>query len=168
MDATLAAVLVLAVALVLHTVILHRRLSALERGPAREEPADDLAARLDGLSDQIEERRLGARTEARLTEIGESLDRLSSTVAELQSHRPLPSGDGESPPVDVPGLVRHHLARRGFESVQLVTDTSELQGLSGEVAFEARMRGVMHKGRLTLRDGVVTDEVIRAAYAAFP
>ncbi len=167
MDPTLAAVLVLAVAVVLLTVVLLRRLSALEAGVHREDPAEELGTRFDDLKGQIDQLRPGARVEARLTEIGEALQRLSTAVSELQTRPPVPL-TGEAPPLDLPGLVRHHLSRQGFDSIQLVSDPSEWEGLTGEVAFEARKRGVTHKGRLTVRDGVVTDESIRAAYAAFP
>jgi hypothetical protein len=43
-----------------------------------------------------------------------------------------------------------------------------LSELSGRVLFEARRRGVIHKGHVLLAAGRVQSESVQSAYAAFP
>jgi len=69
------------------------------------------------------------------------------------------------PPSDA---IREHLARLGFDDVHLLTDLESLPELSGRVVFEARRRGVLHKGYVQLAAGRVQSESVQSAYAAFP
>ena len=71
-------------------------------------------------------------------------------------------------PADIAHRVREHLQEQGFDSVQILSDLTRLEGRDGRVVFEARRHGAMHKGHVGLRDGAVVDEAVRAAYSAFP
>jgi hypothetical protein len=168
MDMALVAIGLLVVALAIMAIVLVRRLDALERDVSTRRQVDGLGERLDRLTDQVEQRKLGDQLQVKLTEFSESMARLSAAIAELQQKRRGETGAVASWSDDISAIVRRHLQGGGCGGVQILTDAGELTGLSGRVAFEGRRKGVMVKGWVAVEDGVVVDEQIRSAYSAFP
>jgi len=169
MQGLVIAVVLLALGLVVLAVGLFRR---LERVRGALSGLDELAAvrqRLDALQAQVERTEFSAALQAKLTEFSEENSRLTSAVRDLERRLPqVAPGRGRQPPTDLGELVRRHLVGLGFEGITILTDLRELAGPSGRVSFEARRRGVMHKGHALLKDGEVVDETLHAAYATFP
>ena len=168
MDMALVAIGLLVVALAIMAIVLVRRLDALERDVSTRRQVEGLGERLDRLTDQVEQRKLGDQLQVKLTEFSESMARLSAAIAELQQKRRGDTSAVASWSGDIVAIVRRHLQGGGCGDVQILTDASELTGLSGRVAFEGRRKGVMVKGWVAVEDGVVVDEQIRSAYSAFP
>ncbi len=149
--------------------VLVRRLDRLEGRLQRLAALDALVLRVEDLAAHVEQRQIGGALAARLTEFGEEHARLTAAVRDLEQRLPAPGGARtRSPPPDLGERVRRQLGERGFETVTLLTDLTTLAERSGRVTFEARRRGVMHKGHVVLRDGEVVDAAHRAAYSAFP
>jgi hypothetical protein len=146
---------------------LSRRLDKLRGELSRLDKLDALEQRLEALAAQVEQSEFSAALQAKLTEFSEANLKLASALAELRQRIPAPklSKAPGGNPVDV---VREHLDRLGFEEVHLLTDLESLPELSGRVVFEARRRGVLHKGFVELAAGCVQSESVQSAYAAFP
>jgi hypothetical protein len=120
----------------------------------------------------VERREFSAALSAKLTEFTEAHARLAASVAGLRQERseqpappPGPAGDRAT---GAAGAVQARLAQLGFEDVHVLTDVATLDAGSGRVVFEARRRGVQHKGHIELRAGVVVNESIQSAYSTFP
>jgi hypothetical protein len=69
--------------------------------------------------------------------------------------------------------IVQRLLAHGYERVHVVPTLAELEELfeaegAHEVLVEARHNGVLCKGRVLLRDGVVTDVELKPAYTMFP
>lgn len=69
--------------------------------------------------------------------------------------------------------IVQRLLAQGFERVQVVPSLEELAKLSEpggvhEIPIEARRNGVLCKGRVLVRDGVVIDVEVQPAYSMFP
>ena len=134
---------------------------------ARLDKLDALEKRVEALTAQLEQSEFGSTLQARLTEFTEANLRLAAALAELRQR--LPAGKSFKPPPATPAdSIREHLARLGFDEVHVLTDLESLPELSGRVLFEARRRGVIHKGHVQLAAGRVQSESVQAAYAAFP
>ncbi len=147
---------------------LRRRLDALAESLERLDQLEALSTRLEDVADAVEERQLAGRLQAKFTELGEELARLTSAVAELQQVRQQEAVPAAPVPEDLGTVVRHHLSGQGFERIQILTNVTELAGYSGRVAFEASRRGVTHKGHVSVREGVVVEDKVHASYSAFP
>jgi len=167
MDPLLAtlAVLVLALGLVGFGVV--RRLDRLRSQMARLDRLDALEKRLEELAAQVEQSEASAAMQARMAELNEAHLKLASGLSELRQRLPpaRPARARDEHPADA---VRDHLARLGFEEVHVLTDLESLPELSGRAVFEARRRGVLHKGYVELAAGRVLSESVQSAYAAFP
>ncbi|MEC7232407.1 MAG: hypothetical protein VXW31_05680 [Planctomycetota bacterium] len=78
---------------------------------------------------------------------------------------------GPESPARLIQRVRAHLAALGYEAIEIVTPSAELeaeQAFIGEIVVEARRGGTVHKGRATLDDGVIVDVELRPAHRLFP
>lgn len=69
--------------------------------------------------------------------------------------------------------IVQRLLAQGFERVQVVPSLEELAKLAEaggvhEVPIEARRNGVLCKGRVLVRDGVLIDVEVQPAYSMFP
>jgi len=77
-------------------------------------------------------------------------------------------------PGGAPGIgerVTNRLLAMGYERVQIITRTEKLAELAskdGEVLVEARREGVLHKGRVLMRGGRMSDVELHPAYSIFP
>ncbi len=67
--------------------------------------------------------------------------------------------------------VVNRLLALGYQRVQIVTRPEKLVELAardGEVLVEARLGGVLHKGRVVIREGRLADVEIHPSYSIFP
>jgi len=67
--------------------------------------------------------------------------------------------------------VVNRLLALGYERAQIVTPSEKLLELAaddGEVLVEARQGGVLHKGRIVVRGGRLTDVDVHPSYSIFP
>jgi hypothetical protein len=168
MDPLLVAAAVLVFGLAAAGYGLSRRLEALRQ---RLELLDRLAVleqRLDQLISQVERREFSAALSAKLTEFTEGHARLAAAVAELRQQRVERRATPATPGTDPGSIVHAHLERLGFEDVHLLTDPVSLVDGAGRIVFEARRRGVQHKGHLDLAGGKIVHESIQSAYSTFP
>jgi hypothetical protein len=140
---------------------IRERLEELDRLPAMER-------RLEQLVSQVERPEFSSALAGKLTEFTEAHARLAASVAALrQSRVPLPDAESAEA-TDPAGLVQAHLRGLGFVEVHLVTDVETLDEGTGRIVFEARRKGVQHKGHVELQDGKIVRESIQAAYSSFP
>ncbi|MHC5211638.1 MAG: hypothetical protein ACYTG2_13040 [Planctomycetota bacterium] len=168
MDPVLAVAAVLVFGLAAAGYGLSRRLEQIRQRLETLDKVQVLEQRLDQLISQVERREFSAALSAKLTEFAEAHARLAASVAELrQAHVERPAR-AEAPATDPAGVVHAHLRRLGFEDVHLLTELETLSDDSGRVVFEARRRGVQHKGHLELQDGKIVHESIQSAYSTFP
>ncbi|MCB9899311.1 MAG: hypothetical protein H6825_15000 [Planctomycetes bacterium] len=179
MDPVLVGLAILAALVVGGSLLLVRRLDALDERLGRLDDIDGLARRVQRLAAELDRKELNAQIQTKLTEVGEAERRLGAAVGELRQQidelteriEAGLSGPGRRPEgleLGATEIVRRHLEDEGFQSVRVLSDLTRLDGLTGRVVFEATRRGAMHKGHVSLRDGVIDDETIRAAYSAFP
>ena len=167
MDPLLATLALLVLGLAAIGFGLSRRLDRVRAELARLDKLDALEKRVEALTAQLEQSEFSATLQSRLTEFTEANLKLAATLAELRQR--LPGGKSFKPPASTPAdAVREHLARLGFDEVHVLTDLETLPELSGRVVFEARRRGVLHKGHVQLAAGRVQSESVQSAYAAFP
>jgi len=83
---------------------------------------------------------------------------------------------GEAPaapasPVGLGERATNRLLAMGYERVQIVTDTPLLDEIGegdGEILVEAHRQGALHKGRLIVRGGRITDVEVHPTYSTFP
>ena len=82
---------------------------------------------------------------------------------------PAVAGEPESP-ARLTQRVRAHLAGLGYEGIEIVTRRAELEAraFSGAIVVEARRGGSVHKGRVMLEDGVVSDVELRRRTTCSP
>jgi hypothetical protein len=167
MDALLATLALLVIGLGAVGWGFSRRLDRMRSELARLDKLEALEQRVAALSAQLEQSEFSAALQARLSEFAEANLKLASGLAELRQR--LPVGKvSRAHPAQPADSVREHLGRLGFEDVHLLTDLETLPQLSGRVVFEARRRGVLHKGYVELSAGRVLAESAQSAYAAFP
>lgn len=152
--------------LIARLALLRQRLEKLDR-------LDDLKIGLKELADgrgDLDLRRL----EHVLIDIRDGQRRVEDALL-----RVVESGAARGTDVEVDGEARaaagvplaervvNRLLAMGYERVKVVgacDDEAEV----AEIAVEARRDGVMHKGRVLVREGVLTDVSLQAAYGAFP
>jgi len=172
----LAAVLVLALATVgIWTLVL--RLSELRRGSERLRRLDEIQAALERLvadRDDLDLRRI----EHVLIDVRDGSRRLEDALLRsLELSRgaaPAPASAEIVPYGARDGLgerVTNRLLALGYERVQIVTRAEKLLELAahdGEVLVEARRGGVLHKGRILVRGGQLSDVEMNPAYSIFP
>jgi chromosome segregation ATPase len=162
---TVVALLVLGIAAAGFGIV--RRLDQVHEQLKQLDQLGELAQRVDALSARVDRQEYSAALQAKLSEFTEEISRLSAAVAELRAAAGDPLAR-EPEAADLADRVRRHLTRMGFEQVHLLTDLAELEDDSGRVVFEARRRGVTHKGHLELEDGEVVNETVHSAYSTFP
>jgi hypothetical protein len=116
------------------------------------------------------------RIEHVLLELRDPSRRLEDTLLRAtQAARPGASSNPALPDIaTLSDRVINRLLAHGYEQVQLVTRLDELgaifeaEGGVGEALVEARRNGVLCKGRVLVRNGVVTDVEMQPAYSVFP
>ncbi|MEM7310543.1 MAG: hypothetical protein AAF682_27960 [Planctomycetota bacterium] len=118
------------------------------------------------------------RVEHVLIEIRDANQRLEDVLlrhAEA-TREALVKGDG-SLPAATPGSdglgerAVNRLLALGYERIQIVTRVEKLAELTardGEILVEARKDGVLHKGRVLVRSGRISNVELHPAYSIFP
>jgi hypothetical protein len=161
-------------------LLLAKRLTRIDVALRRLDALEELDRRLRDLSAEFDRKELNTLLQAKMTEMTEANRRLTHAMGEMRQdllemkeakERVASVGEQASSQQKLPDageVVRTHLRGTGYDDVQILSDLNSLQGRSGRVVFEARRTGVMHKGHVRLKDGVVVDENVRAAYSAFP
>ncbi len=166
----------LAVALVL-LAVLHTRLTR-QRGElaplARLEAIEALLRQLAERESELDLRRL----EHVLIDLRDLQQRLEDRLLTLIEARETRDGlSEESAPGPTHGAplserVISRLLAMGYERVEILTPHEELERFaadgSGEVVVEGRRDGALHKGRVLLRDGALSEVKLRDSYEAFP
>ena len=82
----------------------------------------------------------------------------------------VPAASAHSP-ISIGERVTNRLLAMGYERVQIITRAEKLVELAskdGEVMIEARRDGVLHKGRVLMRGGRMSDVELHPAYSIFP
>lgn len=138
-------------------------------------------ASIEALLRQLAER--GGELELRrlehvLIDIRDGQKRLEERLTRLLEER---GGRDAAGPVGVPVTseqsslserVTTRLIAMGFERIEIVTPLEDLEVAAGaaesEVVVEARRGGAMHKGRVLLQDGAISDVRLRSSYEAYP
>jgi hypothetical protein len=151
------------------------RLREIERFAERFQAIDAIASSLDSLVRAREDLDL-RRVEHVLIEMRDGQRRLEDALLRAAQSTPRTS-DGSEPPTEEAASLSERVVRRllahGYEQVHVVPSLDELAQLfkadgAHEVLVEARRNGVACKGRVLLRDGVVTDVELKPAYTMFP
>lgn len=178
MDPVLVTLLALALVVVTGVLFLDRRMARLQAELSQLDALAELADRVKALAAELDRKELSARVQSKITEFTESNRRLTAALTELRQdldevRRSSELHSGGGPEVgggapDLASVVRDHLSSGGYRRVQLLSDLTELQGLTGRIVFEASKDGAVHKGHVDLRDGAVVEESVRSAYSAFP
>ncbi len=179
MEPVLIAVLGLGLLGLLGVSLLAKRIGRVEEALGKLGRLDDLERRLGDLASEFDRKELNTLLQAKITEMTDANRRLAHAVGELRDDLQelrdqanlrvaTPAAPAAEHEPSLGDLVRTHLASDGYTDVRVLSDLTRLQGRSGRVVFEARRSGVMHKGHVNLKDGLVVDESVRAAYSAFP
>lgn len=178
--------LVIAGAVVVCAVYLMRLTERVERMHGRLDDLDQLDA-LHGLlakiaadREDLDLRRLEQLLGEVRGEIRRGTEALSEAAREaLDGHVGTPEVTIQPhSPVSLGERIVNRLLSLGYERVQLVTDSDVLDELAGtgeedapsdgEALFEAYRHGVLHKGRVLVRDGRVSDVDVHPTYSIFP
>ena len=169
----------------------------------RSRPLETLGERLDALEElrrslaRLVEQRADLdlrRIEHVLIELRDAQRRLEDVLlraaqsARAPSDPAAPAGGGPAGGSALAERVVNRLLAMGYERVQIVTSSEELERLaagpraagngsapndgpprgSGEIAVEARRGGVLCKGRVQVRAGALLEVELLPAYSAFP
>ena len=116
-----------------------------------------------------EQRRHAERVLESLEGVRESLAR-SLTAPRSEAPAPVVV-ESKAQPEGLIDRVVNRLLAQGYEQIELVTPTEELDGVfesGGEVRVEARRDGAPHKGRVIVREGRIEDVQLRSSYETFP
>lgn len=151
------------------------RLDKLVSLEKRLDTLDELRSALTGLVKERSDLDV-RRIEHVLIEMRDGQRRLEDAIlrATQAALRPQASGAQVAAASDDPAQrIIARVVAQGFERVQLVPSSAEVERLLAaegpqEVLLEARRNGVLCKGRVLLRDGVVTDVELSPAYTMFP
>ena len=117
------------------------------------------------------------RIEHALLEIRDLQKRLEDALLRTMQAARAPAGAAPSAGEGAASLSERVVTRLlalGYERVQLVTPQAEIEELcasaapSGDVLVEARRNGVLCKGRVSVRGGVLAEVEMQPAYAVFP
>ena len=168
MDPLLATLALLVLGMGLVGFGFSRRLDRMRGELARLDKLEALEQRVAALATQLEQSELGGALQARVTELAEANLKLAAGLAELRQRLPAAGKPVRAPATTPADAVREHLGRLGYDDVHVLTDLETLPQMSGRVVFEARRRGVLHKGYVELAAGRVQAESAQSAYAAFP
>lgn len=169
------ALLAAASAVALWMLVAHAR--GFERLERRLDALDELAALLRKLSAEREDIDL-RRLEHVVVDIRDGQKRTADVLlraVEAQVQQAAAERNG-SPPAALPGptlgeRVVNRLLALGYERVQIVSPPEalgELQSKSGEVLVEAHRQGALHKGRVLVRAGTISDVELQPSYSIFP
>lgn len=153
-------------------------------GRARE--LGGLAGRPDALEELVGHvRRIAAerddidlrRIEHALVDLRDGQRRLADAflrTVEVEARERLNGGAATAGDRTLAERVTDRLLSLGFDEVRIVTDSAELCAIAdsdpaeGSVLVEARLSGVLHKGRVQVRDGRIVDQELRSAHSIFP
>lgn len=175
-EAAFALLIVLVVLATAAAVLAWLLLAELKKVGARAEPlarVEDIHAALARLLNERSDLDL-RRVEHLLVDLRETQERLEDALLRAVEGR---QGRADSAalvpaaPDDLGERVVNRLLALGFERVQIVTRPEKLVELArggGEVLVEARRQGVLHKGRVVIRGGRITDVEVHPAYSIFP
>lgn len=170
------ALLFLAVAGVAAAWLVYHRLGRLERQSGRLQDLEELkvlVTRLVADRDDLDLRRI----EHVLIDVRDAHKRLedallrsieTSTRATEDAPASVPVPAGEA---GLAERVTNRLLAMGYERIHIVTRSEKLTEIAsrdGEVLVEARREGVLHKGRVLLRSGRISDVEVHPAYSIFP
>lgn len=153
--------------------VLLGRLRALEARAAALERLEVIQAALARLLETRDDLDL-RRMEHLLVDLRETQERLEDALlrtVESAHGRADPRAIVPHTPDDVGERIVNRLLALGFERVQIVTRSEKLVELAssgGEVLVEARRQGVLHKGRVVIRGGRISDVEVHPAYSIFP
>lgn len=153
------------------------RLARLERHAARLERLEDLFGAVQGLARERGDLDL-RRIEHVLIDLRDAQKRLEDVLVHaIERTRASEVGPSSTalvphaPSEDLGERVTNRLLAMGYERVHLVTRPEKLVELAardGEVFVEARKDGALHKGRVLVRAGRLTDVELHPAYSIFP
>ena len=149
------------------------RLRALESRVAVLERIEDIQASLARLLQERDDLDL-RRMEHLLVDLRETQERLEDALLRtVEGARARSETQAIVPHTseDVGERIVNRLLALGFERVQIVTRSEKLIELAqngGEVLVEARRQGVLHKGRVVIRGGRISDVEVHPAYSIFP
>lgn len=149
------------------------RLRVLEARAGALDRLQDVQASLARLVQERDDLDL-RRIEHLLVDLRETQERLEdallraveSASARAESRAVVPHA-----PENLGERVVNRLLALGYERVQVVTRPEKLTELAaggGEVLVEARRQGVLHKGRVVIRGGRISDVELNPAYSIFP
>jgi len=149
-----------------------RRTHDLERAASRLDAVDDIKVAVQRLASERSDLDL-RRIEHALLEIRDGQRRLEDRLLQVLEAAGSGSAAG-GPTTTAAGLsdrVTNRLLVQGYERVQVVTPLAELpagEGAEGDVLVEAHRNGVLYKGRVQVRGGVLLEVELKPAYSAFP
>ncbi len=175
-EAAFALLIVLVVLATAAAVLAWLLLAELKKLGARAEPlarVEDIHAALARLLNERSDLDL-RRVEHLLVDLRETQERLEDALLRaVEGRQGRADGAGLVPaaPDDLGERVVNRLLALGFERVQIVTRPEKLVELArggGEALVEARRQGVLHKGRVVIRGGRITDVEVHPAYSIFP
>lgn len=168
--AAAAVVLLAACAAGLWTLVARfRKLADYGRRLDAVEDLRDQVARLVGGTEALDLRRI----EHVLVDLRDGQHRLEDALLRAVERAPRDSGRGVDAalPAALGERVVNRLLSLGYERVQLVTGSAELDGLEradGEVLVEAHRQGALCKGRVLVRGGRISEVQVKPTYSAFP
>lgn len=155
--------------------LVHARLRELQALGERLAVLDEIKSALVRVAKEREDLDL-RRIEHVLIEMRDGQRRLEDTLLRAAQGGAKPT-EGATPRAgDAAGLgerIVQRLLAHGYERVQIIPTLDELTKLfeadgANEVLVEARRNGVLCKGRVLVRDGVVVDVELQPAYSMFP
>jgi hypothetical protein len=135
--------------------------------------------RLDSIDGQVRaltEQQKGldlARLEHVLIDLRDAQKRLEERlVGAVEAQGRAVTSESETPGrASLSERVMSRLLAMGFERIEVLTSLADLEAIGegdGEVIVEARKGGAMHKGRLSVKSGTISDVRLRSAYESFP
>jgi hypothetical protein len=151
---------------------LGRAVRDLERQSRRLERLDELAREVAKLAAERGDLDL-KRIEHALIDLRDGQRRVEDGLVRAVS-RPRADSPGAAPGDGFAAWaerIESRLLALGCERVELVTPREELEKLGregGEVMVEARRDGVVHKGRVVIRDGRIAAVEVAPPFALFP
>lgn len=172
--AVILVLLLFATALAAWMLVAHAR--GLERLGKRLDALEELKILVKGISAERQDIDL-RRLEHVVVDIRDAQRRTEDVLLralEKATHDAEVKRNGSAPGDPGPTVgerVVNRLLALGYERVQIVSpldDLTRLAGADGEVLIEAHRQGVLHKGRVTLRGGALSDVELSPAYSIFP
>lgn len=150
------------------------RLASLAQDTKRLGTLERVSEDLSRLSNEREELDL-RRIEHVLVDMRDAHVRLEEALLRTLESQTAGAEREMSVPHAVPDSLSERVVNRllslGFSQVQLVTPIEEVQALcetDGDVVIEAKRNGVLHKGRVLVRQGRLAEVEVQPFYAIFP